>query len=92
VAPLLRISRDIDLTVGYSVGRYYRIHEYDASGAEARIDQTCVLERGGWSTRIECVTMLSADAECFRLQATLVAHEGDELFLSGSGMSPFRVG
>jgi len=68
--------------VGYSVGRYYRIHEYDASGAEARIDQTCVLERGGWSTRIECVTMLSADAECFRLQATLVAHEGDELFLS----------
>ncbi|TDT41487.1 hypothetical protein DES49_1581 [Halospina denitrificans] len=78
----LAYIEDIDLTVGYSVGRYYRIHEYDASNAEARIDQTCVLERGDWSTKIECVTVLSADADHFRLRATLLAHEGDELFLS----------
>jgi hypothetical protein len=73
---------DIDLTVGYALGKYYRIHEYDAGSAEARIDQTCTLERGDWSTSIECVTVLSADADNFRLRATLVAHEGDELFVT----------
>ena len=78
----LAYLEDIDLTVGYSVGKYYRTHEYDASNAEARITQFCVLERGDWSTQIECVCILSADAERFRLQATLIAHEGDELFCS----------
>ncbi len=78
----LAYLEDIDLTVGYSVGKDYRIHEYDASNAEARITQACVMEREGWSTQIECVCTLSADAERFRLQATLIAHDGDELFFS----------
>ncbi|KAA8984544.1 CocE/NonD family hydrolase [Halospina sp. K52047b] len=76
----LAYIEDIDLTAGYSLGKWFRIHEYDASGAEARIDQSCVLQRDDWSARVECVTRLTADPQHFRLRATLHAYDGDALF------------
>jgi len=44
------------------------------------VEQTTIHRRGGWSTRLECATNMTADAHHFRLQATLKAYEGDQLF------------
>jgi len=73
---------DIDLTVGYTLWRTYRIREYDPSTAEVVIEQRTELRRGAWSTRLDCTTRLTADADDFRLQATLVASEGDEVLVT----------
>ena len=79
-ATLARIE-DIDLTVGYSVVKTYRIHDYDPTYATAIMEQTTVHGRGQWSTRLEWRTQLTADRENFRLQATMKAYEGDTIFI-----------
>ncbi len=79
-AALARLS-DIDLVVGSTARRTYTIHEYDARNAEAVVNLQTVHRRGDWSTRLDTTLRLSADAENFRLQATLVAYEGEEEFV-----------
>jgi len=75
----LAYLEDIDLRVGYTIRKTYRIHEYDPSSAEARIEQQTEHGRDDWSTRLECETVLTADADRFRLRATLRAWEGEEI-------------
>jgi len=79
-AALARIE-DIDLTVGYTMTRTYRIGEDDPLSASMTIEQKTSLGRGDWQTRMHLITELRADTENFHLKARLVAHEGDELFV-----------
>ncbi len=76
-AALTRID-DIDLTLGYTMRKEFRINETDPLAARAAIEQKTVFKRGDWSVRIECRTALSSDGGNFRLQATLEAWEGGE--------------
>lgn len=76
-AALTRIE-DIDLTLGYTMRKEFRVNDYDPLSAHAEIEQKTVLRRGDWSVRIECRTMLSSDRENFRMKATLEAFEGGE--------------
>lgn len=78
-AALARIE-EIDLTVGYTLAKTYRIHDYDPETAEATVEQTTTHRRGDWSTRLECHTQLTATAERFRIRGTLKAYEGQALF------------
>ena len=79
-AALARLE-DIDLVVGQTVRRRYLIHEYDVEGAEAVVEQSTVHRRGDWSTRLETTARLTADPEAFRVQASLVAYDGEEEFV-----------
>ncbi|WFM71322.1 CocE/NonD family hydrolase [Halomonas sp. CKK8] len=78
-AALARIE-DIDLTVGYTLAKTYRIHDYDPETAEVTVEQTTTHQRGNWSTRLECRTSLTATSRSFRIRGMLKAYEGDALF------------
>jgi putative CocE/NonD family hydrolase len=75
-AAVARID-DIDLTLGYSMEKIFRIGQHDPLTASATMDQTTTFERGDWFVRIECLTALTADAEHFYVYATQRAFEGD---------------
>lgn len=68
---------DIDLEIGHSMSRYFRINEYDPLCACVEIIQKTQLSRGHWSTRIQTCTRMSATQEAFYLQAELEAFEGE---------------
>lgn len=74
-ASLARIE-DIDLTVGHTTRKTFRIRDYDPLSARTRIEQVIVLGRDGWKIRIESLTELSCDREHFYVHATQTAHEG----------------
>ena len=76
-AALARIE-DIDLTVGYTVRKTFRINEYEPLTARAELEQKTIFQRADWRIRIECRTALSADRENFRVEAVLEAYEGGE--------------
>lgn len=81
-AAVARIE-DIDLTIGYTLRRTYRISEYDPSTAEVIIEQDTEHRRGSWSTRLYCVTRLTADASgWFHLRATLTAYDDDTVLVT----------
>ncbi|MDX1609951.1 MAG: CocE/NonD family hydrolase [Halofilum sp. (in: g-proteobacteria)] len=75
-AAVARIE-DIDLTVGYTIAKTYRIHEYDPSTAEVTVEQEVEHRREDWSTRLQCSTRLTADGDNFHLEATMTASEGE---------------
>ncbi|MCH4564928.1 CocE/NonD family hydrolase [Halomonas sp. EGI 63088] len=78
-AALARIE-DIDLTVGYTITKTYRIHDYNPDLAESTVEQTTTHRRGDWSTRLECRTQLTATPQSFRIRGILKAYEGGTLF------------
>lgn len=80
-AALTRID-EIDLTLGYTMRKVFRINDYDPLSAHAEIEQKTVLRRGDWSVRIECHTVLTSDASNFRMEAKLEAFEGGERIAS----------
>ncbi|MDN5871352.1 MAG: CocE/NonD family hydrolase, partial [Nitrococcus sp.] len=73
---------DIDLVVGYTIRKTFRIRDDDPLSAHAEIEQQTVLRRSGWATRIDCRTELSADGEDFRICAKLECYEGEAHFFS----------
>lgn len=77
-AALARIE-DINLTIGYTIRRTFRIGEQDPLSAHAELEQKTILRRDGWSVRIECRTTLSSDRETFRARASMDAFEGGAL-------------
>ncbi|HKJ77848.1 MAG TPA: CocE/NonD family hydrolase [Gammaproteobacteria bacterium] len=80
-AAVCRIE-DIDLTVGYTIRKTYRTHEYDPDVTATTIEQTTLHERGDWKVRLECWTELTAETGGFRLRASLKAFDGDAPFAS----------
>ena len=75
-AALARLH-DIDLDVGYTVLKRFRIHETDPLSARAENVQRTRLRRGEWSVRVETRVRMSATHEAFQVQADLEAFEGD---------------
>jgi len=80
-ASLARLDA-IDLEIGYTILRRYRIGETDPLSARVEISQKTVLRRGSWMIRIETRSRMSATREAFLLSADLVACEGDDQVLS----------
>jgi len=78
-ASLARIE-EIDLDIGYTLRKQYRIIETNPSSAQAEFEQTAVMRRDGWSVRIECRTRLSGASETFQFVGDIVAYEGDTEF------------
>ena len=76
-AALARIE-DIDLTVGATIRRVFRISETDPLSARAEVDQRVELHRGDWTVHIETRVVLSSDTDYFRIRANLDAYEGGE--------------
>ena len=79
-ASLARIE-EIDLELGYTLLKRYRIIETDPLSAQTEFEQTASMRRGDWSIRIECRTRLSGTATAFQFSGELVAREGDAPFL-----------
>ncbi len=78
-ASLARIEA-IDLDLGYTLLRRYRIGESDPLSAQTEFAQTSILRRGDWSVRIECRTRLTATQDAFQFTGDLEAFEGDAPF------------
>jgi hypothetical protein len=72
----------INLEVGHTALKRFRIGEDDPESAQAEVNQKTLFRRGAWTTRIETRTRLSSTVEDFLLEAELTAYEGDELFFS----------
>jgi uncharacterized protein len=82
-AALARVEA-IDLDVGYTILKRFRIGENDPLSAKAEVIQKTLLRRGPWSTRIETHTQLSATKEAFHLKAELSTYEGNDMAFSRS--------
>jgi len=76
-ASLARIE-EIDLDLGYTLRKRYRIIEDDPLSAQAEFEQSTILRRGDWSVRIECRTRLAATVAAFQFAGDIVAYEGDD--------------
>jgi putative CocE/NonD family hydrolase len=76
-AAVLRIE-EIDLELGHSVQRCFRIDERDPLRASSEISERITMRRGDWQIRVSASTRLHATADHFILQASLSAREGDE--------------
>jgi hypothetical protein len=69
---------EIDLTLGYTLLKRYRIIETDPLSARSEFMQKALLQRGDWSVRVECRTHLASTAEAFQFSGDLEAFEGEE--------------
>jgi hypothetical protein len=77
-ASLARIE-EIDLDLGYTLFKRYRILENDPLSAQTELMQTALMKRRDWSVRLECRTRLAATIETFQFSGELEAYEGDRL-------------
>ena len=55
----------------------FAIVEGDPLSAEARSDWSTAIGRGNWRTRVETSSLMTADAEAFRVTNTVDAYEGE---------------
>lgn len=74
-ASLARLDA-IDLDIGYTLMKRYRIIETDPLSAQTEIAQTALLRRGDWEVRMTCTTRLSATETMFQFSGDLEAFEG----------------
>jgi predicted acyl esterase len=68
----------VDLEVGHTTVKHFRIGEEDPASAQAEVIQKTWFGRGGWKTRVETRTRFSSTPEDFVLEAELTAFEADE--------------
>ena len=80
-AALARIE-EIELDIGYTLTKRYRIIEDDALSAATELAQSATLTRGDWSIRLECRTRMAATADAFQFSGTMQTFEGAEPFAS----------
>ena len=79
-AAVLRIE-EIDLELGHTVERHFRIDEQDPLSASTEIIERMMLRRREWEVQVRVRTRLNATREQFILRAWLTAHEnGKEVF------------
>jgi uncharacterized protein len=72
---------DIDLDFGDAFRRTHRIRDDDPLSANCELVQRSVLRRTGWLAQVDCRAELTADADQFRVRATLSAsHNGEQIF------------
>lgn len=68
---------DIDLDLGYTLTKRYRIIETDPLSAQTELSQTAMMRRGDWKISLTCATRLGATADAFQFSGDLRAYEGD---------------
>jgi hypothetical protein len=73
---------EIDLEVGHSLERRYRITDGDPTSAHAEVVETTQLRRGEWAVRVQTRATLRATREVFVLRVHLDAYEGETLVRS----------
>lgn len=78
-AALARLE-PIEMDLGYTFLKRYRISEYDPLSAQTEVVQRTIMRRSDWSVRIETRTRLAATHEAFQFSADLEAFEGEEPF------------
>jgi putative CocE/NonD family hydrolase len=78
-ASLARIE-EINLDLGYTIRKRFRIAENDPLSAQVELAQRMVMRRGDWSVRIESRTKLTATGALFLFSGDVEAFEGDEPF------------
>lgn len=71
---------EINLDIGYTMMKRYRILENDPLSAVTEFEQTAQLKRGDWHAQIICRTRLSSTAETFEFSGVLEAFENKALF------------
>jgi hypothetical protein len=76
-ASLARIE-DIDLEIGYSITKRYRILEDDPLSAQTELVQQSRFKRGDWRIRVECRSTLTCTRDAFQSACYVEAFEGDE--------------
>jgi putative CocE/NonD family hydrolase len=75
-AAAVRIE-DIDLVLSHTTDREFRVRDVDPLSARTTVSERLGLRRGSWRIRVEACTVTTADAESFRVEATLRAWEGE---------------
>jgi putative CocE/NonD family hydrolase len=60
----------------------FTVVEGEPLSATVECERTMTIGRGGWQTRIDVRSRMTADAEAFHLVAELEVHEGDEPFFA----------
>jgi uncharacterized protein len=70
----------IDLEVGHTMRKHFRIGEEDPAAAQAEVIHKTWFCRGVWKTRVETHTRFSSNFDDFIVQAELTAYEDDEQF------------
>ena len=75
-ASLARIEA-INLDLGYTLLKRYRILENDPLSAQTEFVQTALMRRKDWEVRINCRTRMVATQEVFQFSGDLEAFEGD---------------
>ena len=78
---LVRINA-IDLEIGHTMLKRFRISEAGPEGAQAEVILKTWFRRGSWKTRIETRTRFSSSPEDFVLHADLSAYEDDQIFFT----------
>ncbi|MDQ3857499.1 MAG: CocE/NonD family hydrolase [Actinomycetota bacterium] len=58
----------------------FRLAEGDPLSASVHVGERIEIARDGWRVRVETESEMTADAEAFHLENTVVAYEGDERF------------
>ena len=75
-ASLARLE-DINLELGYTLLKRYRIIENDPLSAQSEFSQSALMRRGDWEVRIQCRTRLTSTEDVFQFSGDLEAFEGD---------------
>lgn len=73
---------DIDLAVGHTIRKQFRIQEEDPLSAHAEVVQKSRFERGDWKVRVESRVQMHSDAEFYYLTANVAAYENDTVFFN----------
>ncbi len=76
-AALARIE-DIDLEIGYSITKRYRILEDDPLSAQTELIQHSRFKRGDWLVRVECQSVLRSTHDAFQFACHVRAYEGED--------------
>jgi hypothetical protein len=74
----------IDLEVGQTMLKRFRIGEEDPEMAQAEVIHKTWFHRDQWETRIETRTRFSSTADVFLLEADLTAYENEAQFFTRS--------
>jgi putative CocE/NonD family hydrolase len=77
-SPKLVHIKAIDLEIGHTMVKSFRIGEADPDKARAEVIQKTWFHRGAWKTRIEIRSCFTSTVSDFVLQAELAAYEGDD--------------
>jgi hypothetical protein len=81
-APKLTRIKAIDLEVGHTMRKHFRIGEEDPGMAQVEIVQKTWFRRGAWRTRVETRTGFSSTPEDFVLDAEVTAYEDNAPFFT----------